>query len=129
MKTFTDLHAWQSGMKLTKEVYSLTKTFPKSVQSGLVSQLRRASTSILANLAEGFSRRSSADKAHKYTISRGECSECTALILIAVEMGYLNKEESEDALSYGEETGKLLTGLIRAHIERGPTPYAQPPIS
>jgi four helix bundle protein len=127
MKTFTDLHAWQSGMRLTKEIYLLTKTFPKSEQYGLVSQLRRASTSIIANIAEGFSRRTSADKAHKYTISRGECSECTALLLIAIEMEYLSQEESKDALSYGEETGKLLTGLIRAHVERGPTTYAQSP--
>lgn len=115
MKTFTDLHAWQIGMKLTKEIYCLTKTFPDSEKYALTSQLRRASSSILANLAEGFSRRSSADKAHKYIISRGEYSECTAFLLIAIEIGLLLENEAKVALSYAEETGRLLSGLIRSY--------------
>lgn len=111
-------------MKLTKAIYILTKRFPTSEQYGLVSQLRRASCSVLANLAEGFSRRSSADKAHKYTISRGECSECCALLLISIEMDIVSKEDAKDALSYAEQTGKLLTGLIRSQDSKlqPPTP-------
>lgn len=113
MKSFTDLYAWQIGMKLTKEIYSLTKTFPESEKYALTSQMRRASCSILANLTEGFSRQSPADKAHKYIISRGECSECTAFLLVAIEIGLLEKNQAKDALSFAEETGKLLSGLIR----------------
>ncbi|MDD3896316.1 MAG: four helix bundle protein [Candidatus Peribacteraceae bacterium] len=66
MKSFADLKAWQEGMDLVAEVYRLTALLPRSEQFGLSSQLKRASTSIVANIAEGFGRYSYADKAHKY---------------------------------------------------------------
>lgn len=60
MNSFTDLDAWKVGMQLLKEVYALTKRLPKHEQYELASQLRRASTGILLNLAEGFGRSKSA---------------------------------------------------------------------
>jgi len=115
MDSFTDLEAWKTGIELTKEVYALTKKLPKEEQYGLCSQVRRAVTSILANLAEGFSRSSAADKAHKYTISRGECAEVKAHLLICVALGYFTQEDIQTALALADKTGQLLSGLIRAY--------------
>ena len=84
MKSFTDLTAWTVGMELVKEIYALTEKFPSEERYGLTSQLRRAAVSVLSNIAEGFSRSSSADKAYKYMISRGECAETHALILVSI---------------------------------------------
>src|SRR3989344_3177879 len=98
MQSFTDLEAWNVGMKLTKEVYQLSKNFPGEERFGLTSQLRRASVGILANLAEGFSRAGSADKAYKYTIARGECSETRALLLLAINLEFLNNAKAQHAI-------------------------------
>ena len=127
MNSFTDLLAWQVGFALVKEVYRLTEQFPKSEQFGLTSQLRRASVSILANLAEGFSRRTGADKAHKYTISRGECSETHALLLVSCGLGRLTVSESAQAIAFAEKAGRLISGLIHKHMSASPTPYTLHP--
>jgi four helix bundle protein len=88
MQSFTDLEAWKKGMILVKEIHRLSGKLPTNEQFGLISQMRRSSTSILANLAEGFSRSTAPDKSHKYTISRGECSETQAFLYICIEFNY-----------------------------------------
>jgi four helix bundle protein len=130
MDSFTHLKVWQTGMELVKEIYSITRKFPDSERFGLASQLRRAATSVLANIAEGFSRRSPADKAHKYTIARGECSETAAFLLIAVALRFVSQAEIQRAIGLSDETGKMLSGLIQtytSHVFPTPTPYPLPP--
>ena len=81
----------------------------------MTSQLRRASISIIANFAEGYSRTSSADKCHKYTIARGECSEVDALLLVSVQLKLLNEIDISQAEQCVQEVGKMLTSLIRRY--------------
>jgi len=125
MDSFTDLEAWKSGMELVKEIYRITDRLPADERFGLISQLRRASVSVLANLAEGFSRSSPADKAHKYTISRGECSEVEALLLITVELNQCDVDEVQPAIALVNRTGRLLSGLIRTYTSQS-QPHTQP---
>ena len=127
MESFTQLHIWRQGTELVKEIYTLTKKLPPEEKFGLTSQTRRAAVSILTNLAEGFSRRTAPDKAHKYTIARGECSETAALLLIMVHLGYLSDVEIENALKLADETGRLLSGLIHVHMDKDPTPHTLRP--
>jgi len=122
MKSFTDLKAWQVGMDLVAEVYRLTSFLPRSEQFGLSSQLKRAVTSIVANTAEGFGRYSHADKAHKYVIARGECTEVTAFLLVAIRVKLLKQSDVQSALEMAEVVGKLLSGLIQAARNRAPHP-------
>ena len=112
--SFTNANIWKEGIKLVKEMYALTKRLPKVEQYGLSSQLRRASTSILANFAEGYSRSSSADKTHKYIISRGECSEVKALLLICAELELVSMSDIKIAIDLTERIGQMLSGLIRS---------------
>ncbi|KKW36838.1 hypothetical protein A2454_04550 [Candidatus Peribacteria bacterium RIFOXYC2_FULL_55_14] len=112
MDSFTDLQAWQKGLQMTKEIYKLSGKFPRSELFALTSQIRRASTSILANIAEGFGRYTYADKAYKYTIARGECSEVYAFLLIALELGFISRNDTETALNLNGEVGRILSGLI-----------------
>lgn len=104
-------------MELVKEIYTVTKKFPAEEKFEMTMQIRKAVTSILANLAEGFSRRTPADKSHKYTIARGECSEVLAFLLISVELRYISKEDAVASIALAEQTGKLLSGLIHTHFE------------
>ncbi|MBU0766953.1 four helix bundle protein [Patescibacteria group bacterium] len=130
MQSFTDLTAWQQSMMLSKEVYKLTRQFPKEELYGITSQIRRASVSILANIAEGFSRRSGADKANRYTIARGECSEVHALLLLCKELEYITSKQTTTAIDLANTTGKLLSGLIHVHMKSNfqrPTPNTQRP--
>lgn len=121
MQSFEQLTVWQVGLKLVKEVYRLTQTFPAHERFGICSQLRRSSTSILANTAEGFSRYSAADKKHKYMIARSECSETLAFLLVSIELGFCSRPDAHLAVDLSKTTGKLLTGLISSH-KTIPTP-------
>ena len=112
MDGFTDLKAWQKGVGLVKEIYALTKVFPGDERYGLTSQLRRSSTSILANLAEGFGRYTFPDKASRYTIARGESSETKALLFIAIELGFVGKVQAQKAIDGTDEMLRILSGLI-----------------
>lgn len=114
MESFEDLEAWKVGMDLVEGVYELTREFPKEEMFGLTAQLRRASVSIVANIAEGFCRHTFADKANKYTIARGECGEVKTLILVAVRLTLVSEQRSRNALALVERVGRLLSGLIRS---------------
>ena len=69
-KSFQDLIVWQKAHHFVLKIYSITKTFPKEEMFGLTSQLRRASISIPANIAEGFKKKSKLDKDRFYNIHK-----------------------------------------------------------
>ena len=114
MKSFTELKAWQLGIELVKEVYLLTGKFPKEELYGLTSQLRRSCTSIVANIAEGFGRYTYPDKAHKYTIARGECAEAETELFVAIALGFISQKEAEKAQNLLGHIGRAISGLINS---------------
>lgn len=114
MDHFTQLKAWTVGIELAKEIYVLSRKFPADERYGLTQQVRKSSTSILANLAEGFGRFTYPDKAAKYTIARGECAETEAHVRIAIALGFITEKDAEKALLLVDMEGKLLSGLIAA---------------
>ena len=75
-RTFQDLLVWQKAHRFVLGVYALTATLPKQETYGLSLQMRRAAVSIPANIAEGFRRRSKADKARFMNIAEGSVEEC-----------------------------------------------------
>ena len=112
MKTFTDLKAWQVGMDLVEEVFGLSCKFPKSELYGLTQQIRRSSMSVVSNIAEGFGRYTYPDKANRYTIARGECTEVLTQIIVAARLKFITEKEAERALQLSNEVGRMLSGLI-----------------
>jgi len=112
MKTFEDLDAWKMGMDLVEEIYKITSQFPPEERYGLTQQMRRASTSVVANIGEGFGRYTFPDKAHKYTIARGECIEVRAFLLIAMRLGFV--KDAKTAIELTNTVGRLLNGLIQS---------------
>ncbi len=75
-KSFEDLIVWQKAHQLVLAVYRMSEGFPKSEVYGLTAQLRRATVSIPANIAEGFKKRTKADKARFLNIAQGSLEEC-----------------------------------------------------
>ncbi|MCL2280278.1 four helix bundle protein [Candidatus Saccharibacteria bacterium] len=108
---FTDLRAWRLAHDLAIEIYMVTKKFPKDEQFGLTSQIRRAAVSITSNIAEGFSRSSSEDKKHFYTIALGSLTEVQSQLLIAKDIGYIIEEKFKNLAEKSVDTHKVLNGL------------------
>jgi four helix bundle protein len=90
IKSFEQLTVWQKSIEFCVLIYKNTDNFPSSEQFGLTNQLRRASSSISANIAEGFGRRTKNDKLHFYTIAYGSLLEVKSFLYLAQKLGYLN---------------------------------------
>jgi four helix bundle protein len=104
MQNFKDLILWQEAHKLTLKVYSLTKTFPKEEVFGMTSQLRRASSSIPCNIAEGCGRYTSKDFANFLQIALGSVNETDYLLILARDLNYLSED---DFLNISEKINKI----------------------
>lgn len=118
IKSFVDLRVWQSAKNLAVTTYTLTRNFPKDEQFGLTNQLRRASTSVAANIAEGFGRRTGTDRAHFYDMARGSLAELQSHFIISQEIGYLPKGSFMEVVNSSIECNKMLTGLISSTRNR-----------
>lgn len=118
IRSFEDLLAWQEARKLAKLIYALTAKFPAGEVFGLTSQMRRAAVSVGANIAEGFSRRTTKDKCQFYTIAAGSLTELKSEAVTCKDLGYIAPGIYADFLSQAGIVGRLLTGLRKsgAHI-------------
>jgi four helix bundle protein len=113
-KTYQDLAVWKRAMKLTKEVYQVTRSFPSDDRFGLTNQIRRAAVSIPSNLAEGHARVGAAEFARFISISMGSVAELETQLLLARELEYGDPEALEKTLHDLNEIGKMLRGLAKA---------------
>ena len=112
-KHFTDLVVWQKAHALVLELYRQTATFPKHELYGLTSQLRRAAISVPANIAEGFRKRSKADKARFMNIAQGSLEEAHYYIILARDLQYFtNNDVSNQLLSRVDEVSHMLSAYI-----------------
>ena len=93
MQHFRDLLVWEKSHLITLEVYKLTKKFLKEELYGIVSQLRRSSSSAPTNIAEGFARNTDADTVKYYQIAISSLQETEYLILLAKDLEYLQDPE------------------------------------
>ena len=114
IRTFEDLEAWRFSRELTKTVYSLTRQEPINRDFGLVDQIRRAATSAMTNLAEGFERGSNKDFVKFLFISRGSAGEVRSLLYVALDQGYIKEEEFNTTQDLCIQTSKIIWGLIKS---------------
>ncbi len=113
LTNYRELRVWQLGMELTKDVYGLSRGFPKEEVYGLTSQMRRAAVSIPANIAEGHARESTRDYLRFLAIARGSLAELETHLLLAQSLGYCRQEQTDGLLMKCEEEGRMLGGLQR----------------
>jgi four helix bundle protein len=83
---------WKTAHELSFESFQLTVPLPKAEDYGLTSQIRRAANSVSSNIAEGFGRVTSKDKAHFYVMARGSANEMQNHLLYGYRVGYFLKE-------------------------------------
>lgn len=111
--SYKDLVVWQQAMDLAVAVYHATKSWPKEELYGLTSQVRRAASSIPANIAEGYGREIRGSYQQFLRIAQGSLKELETHLLIAQRAGIAPKAATESLLANAESVGKLLRLLIR----------------
>ena len=112
MFNYKNLEVWKVSIQLDKEIYLLTKKFPKEELYALTSQCRRAVVSIPANIAEGLGRQYKKDTLQFLHISRGSIYEVETLLNVAMMIGIINDDDFIKLNPLIEKTSQLLNGFI-----------------
>ena len=113
INSYRDLLVWQAGVELAAACYQATQTFPRDELYGMTSQIRRASTSIPANIAEGYGRDSTGQFIQFLRVAQGSLKELETHIVVATRVSLLADGEADRILAHCEELGRMLRGLIR----------------
>ena len=113
MTNYRKLKVWEAGLDLLEYAYAVTEKYPRGEMFGLVSQTRRATVSILANLAEGLGRGHKKDSIHFLIMARGSGYEVEALLSIALRLKFIEPDDFVKGENYLVEIFKMLSGLIR----------------
>jgi len=114
MHNYKDLKVWQKGRELVKDVYHRTESFPDSERFGIVSQIRRSSVSICANIAEGSGRNTEKEFLNFLKIGRGSSFETETLLILSKDMEYLSDEDYTILTGNVVEIQRMLHGLIKS---------------
>lgn len=112
MRNYRDLEVWKISHKLTLELYAASKKFPKDEMFGLTSQLRRATVSIGANLAEGCGRRTTPEFARFIRIAMGSASELDYHLLLCRDFDFVSHEFYERSSKELVRMRKMLSALL-----------------
>jgi len=111
IEKFEDILAWQKAKQLTIYIYRL---FKDSRDFGFKDQILRAVLSIMNNIAEGFERRGDKELKNFLFIAKGSCAEVRSMLYVALEFGYINKNDFNNLYNLTIEISKILSGFIKA---------------
>jgi four helix bundle protein len=114
MKTHKELDVWQVSVELAKEVYQVTRGFPKDEQFGLVAQMRRSAVSIPSNIAEGAARQGTKEFIQFLYVAVGSASELDTQLEIARAIGAFQPAQREQTQKGVVRVTMMLRGLIRS---------------
>jgi four helix bundle protein len=111
MRPHEKLEVWRKSIEFVTKVYEFTKGFPADEKYGLTSQIRRATVSIPANIAEGSARRTNKEFIQFLSIAQGSSSEVETELLIALNLDYISKENYLELKNEIDIIGRMLIGL------------------
>ncbi len=111
--SFEEIESWKLARRLTKEIYRLTSEGQFSLDFGLKDQIRRASVSILSNIAEGFERGGDKEFSQFLAIAKGSCGELRSQLYVALDQRYIDPDRFRSLLQLATEISQLLSGLMR----------------
>lgn len=113
IRDFKDLIIWQKGMDIAEQYYCLTKSFPKEELYGMIQQVRKASASIPANIAEGYGRRSKGDYARFLNISQGSTNELETHLILCQRVGLCEEKDIKPIIFLLQEETRMIASLIK----------------
>ena len=112
MRDFHQLSVWQKSHQFTLDVYTLTRAYPKDELFGLTSQIRRSSSSIATNIAEGCGRGSDADFGRFLQMAMGSASESEYQILLSFDLNLSDENQYKQMNAKLTEINRMLSSLI-----------------
>jgi four helix bundle protein len=110
---FEELEAWRKARELARSVYQLTEDGRFSRDYGLRDQMRRAGVSIMANIAEGFSRKSDKEFGQFLFIAKSSAAELQSHAYVALDQGYMGKSDFEKLYDGLDHTSRMISNLIK----------------
>ncbi|MCV0398076.1 MAG: four helix bundle protein [Rhizobiaceae bacterium] len=114
ISSYRDLRVWKEAMELAAECYKLSRALPREEAFGLTAQIRRASASVPANIAEGYGRESSGSYVQFLRNAQGSLKELETHLLLAEKVELLGGTGLEPILARADAVGRMLRGLIRS---------------
>jgi four helix bundle protein len=118
IKSFRDLIAWQKSMDLAVRCYRAAQKLPRQEQAVLGYQLRKSAVSVPSNVAEGFSRHSTASYIQHLWTAHASGAELETQIEIGTRLDLFPHRDAERLILDAQEVGRILNGLVRS-LERG----------
>ncbi len=113
IQSFRDLQVYEKSYKLSIEMYRYANTLPSEERYGLISQIKRASTSIPLNIAEGYGKRESAAEFKRYLLmAKGSCNEMQVLLDMSKDLRYMSEADHGSLAEAYDEIARMLSGLI-----------------
>ena len=116
---FEDLEVWKSSRDLTNSIYKLTSAAAFSRDYGLVDQIRRASVSIMSNIAEGYERGGNQELMQFLSIAKGSCGEVRCQLYIAGDQGYISQDQVKNVTGECKRVSVMLSNFME-YIKRSP---------
>lgn len=113
IRRFEDILAWQKAREATRLVYEITGGGNFSKDFGLRDQIRRSSVSIMANIAEGFGRRSDKEFANFLNMAHGSASETQSHLYVALDLNYIDQTAFDRLYRMYDENSRMIMGLMK----------------
>jgi four helix bundle protein len=117
IRSYADLVAWQKAVRLAMNVYRVSVALPREEQYGLTAQMRRASVSVAANIAEGHGRRTDGECLNQLSVAYGSLCELETHLILSERLGLLEETTVRAVLGEAAEVGRLVNGLMRSISE------------
>ena len=121
IERFEEIQSWQRARELNRQIYEITKDAHFSKDFSLRDQIRRATVSIMANIAEGFGRRSKKEFANFLNMAHGSAAEVQCHLYIALDQNYISRKEFEELYERVEEVSKMIQGFMN-YLNNSRTP-------
>ena len=111
-KRFEEIESWKKARELTRKIYAVSKKTPFAKDFGLRDQIRKASVSIMSNIAEGHDRGGTREFIQFLATAKGSAAEVRCQLYVAADQGYLDDKEFSELSMLAKETAKMVSGLI-----------------
>lgn len=113
IEKFEEIKSWKKSRELTKQIYEITSHGDFKRDFGLKDQLRKASVSILSNIAEGFERGGDQEFLQFLAVAKGSCGEVRAQLYVALDQGYVPRDKFQTLTALAAEISGLLSAFMK----------------
>ena len=112
-KKFEEIEAWKRSRELTRRIYALSRCGPFAKDFGLRDQIRRASVSIMSNIAEGYDRSGTGEFVQFLATAKGSTAEVKCQLYVALDQAYIDNGTFRELATLATETGNMIGGLMK----------------